>query len=175
MPPYVGSLAMPVVDWVAVPATTLSRECLVLLKKLSPRHLIHMVGHAAFRVQQSPDLSNLCIWQEEVFSRFGTTQWLVMMVGWFSINSVSWLQIYTRITGLNHYPLELACEVYTFLGHAVNEFQHGLDFIPIFYQNTGTVSLDESDAIAFSVSLGFPFLYITFLIILYYAPSCSCH
>ena len=62
-----------------------------------------------------------------------------------------------KVSSLTHFPLEPGCEDYAFLDQAVAEFKQGLDSILTDSLETPDLdtSLQESDAITSSVSLGF--------------------
>ena len=62
-----------------------------------------------------------------------------------------------KVSSLTHFPLELCCEDYSFLDQALADFEQGLDSILTDSLETPELdaSLDEPDAIQFSVSSGF--------------------
>ena len=80
---------------------------------------------------------------------------------WSAEGFVACSHIYPGFTGkvssLTHLPLEPGCEDYAFLDQAVADFEQGLDSILTDSLKTpeSDTSLDETDAITFSVSSGF--------------------
>ena len=80
---------------------------------------------------------------------------------WSAGQFVACSHIYSGFTGkvssLTHFPLEPRCEDYSFLDQAVTDFEQGLDSI---LTNSLEIpeldtSVDEPDAITYSVSSGF--------------------
>ena len=74
---------------------------------------------------------------------------------------IAWSHIYPGFMGklstLIHLPLEQICEDYSFFDQAVEDFEHGLDSI---FTNSIDIpelnaSLNDTDAVPFSVSSGF--------------------
>ena len=61
------------------------------------------------------------------------------------------------VSSLTHFPLELGCEDYSFLDQAMADFEQGLDSILTDSLETPELdaSLDEPDAVPYSVSSGF--------------------
>ena len=80
---------------------------------------------------------------------------------WSAEQFVACSHIYPGFTGkvssLTHFPLEPGCEDYAFLDQAVADFKQGLDSILTDSLETPDLdtSLQESDAVTSSVSLGF--------------------
>ena len=62
-----------------------------------------------------------------------------------------------KVSPLTHFALEPGCENYSFLDHAVSDFEQGLDSILTNSLETPEldISLDEPDAVTSSVSPGF--------------------
>ena len=76
---------------------------------------------------------------------------------WFVAHSHIYPGFTGKVSSLTHFPLEPGCEDYSFLHQAVADFKQGLDSILTDYIETPELdtSLDEPDAIKFSVSSGF--------------------
>ena len=80
---------------------------------------------------------------------------------WSAEQFVAHFHIYPGFTGkvssLTHFPLEAGCEDYAFLDQAVADFEQGLDSILTDSLKTPELdtSLEEPDAIIYSVSSGF--------------------
>ena len=53
---------MPGVHWVTAPTTALNRVVFMVVLQLSPNHSIHIVGHAALGVWQSPNNPTFSTW-----------------------------------------------------------------------------------------------------------------
>ena len=73
-----------------------------------------------------------------------------------------------KVSSLTHFPLELRCEDYSFLDHAIADFEEGLDATLTDSIETleFDTSLDEPDAITSSFSSGFLCSVSLFLILL---------
>ena len=76
---------------------------------------------------------------------------------WFVACSHIYLGFTGKVSSLTHFPLGPGCEDYAFLDQAVADFEQGLDSILADSLETPDLdtSLQESDAITFSVSSGF--------------------
>ena len=76
---------------------------------------------------------------------------------WFLACYLIYLGFIGTVSSLTHFPLELGCEDYSFLDQTMADFKQGLDSICTDSLETPKLyaSLDEPDAITFSVSSGF--------------------